>query len=45
MRERRGQFTLGAVHYNTNRRPILDAGAHFGLFAGMTVGLTKPSKR
>jgi hypothetical protein len=50
----RGLFALGAVHYNASRRLILDAGARFGLnpesprvglFAGMTVGLTKPSKR
>jgi hypothetical protein len=50
----RGLFALGAVHYKASGRLILDAGARFGLnteaprfgvFAGMTVGLTKPSKR
>lgn len=49
----RGLFALGAVHYNASRRLILDAGARFGLnpeaprvgvFAGMTVGVTRPSK-
>lgn len=49
----RGLFALGAVHYNASRRLVFDAGARFGLnseaprvglFTGMTVGLTQPSK-
>ena len=47
----RGVFALGAVRYKASRRLFFDAGARFGLnpeaprvglFAGMTVGLTRP---
>jgi hypothetical protein len=50
----RGIFALGALRYTKGRRVVFDAGARFGLnpeaprfgvFAGMTVGLTRPSKR
>ena len=50
----RGLFALGALRYSTGPRVAFDAGARFGLnpeaprvglFAGMTVGVTKPSKR
>jgi hypothetical protein len=50
----RGLYALGALHYNRGRRVVLDAGARFGLnpeaprfgvFAGMTVGVTRPSGR
>ena len=50
----RGLFALGALHYNKGRRVVFDAGARFGLnpeaprfglFAGMTVGVTRPRGR
>ncbi|HEX8186771.1 MAG TPA: transporter [Pyrinomonadaceae bacterium] len=50
----RGLYALGALHYAASRRVVFDAGARFGLnpeaprfgvFAGMTVGVTRPSKR
>ncbi|HEX8145740.1 MAG TPA: transporter [Pyrinomonadaceae bacterium] len=50
----RGLYALGALHYTKGRRVVFDAGARFGLnpeaprfglFAGMTVGVTRPSKR
>jgi hypothetical protein len=50
----RGVYALGALTYKVSRRLRLDGGVRFGLnpeaprvgvFAGMTVGLTKPSKR
>lgn len=50
----RGLFALGALHYKASRRLIFDAGARFGLnpaaprvglFAGATVGLTRPRGR
>ena len=50
----RGLFALGALRYKAGPRLAFDAGARFGLnpeaprvglFAGMTVGVTKPSKR
>ncbi|HEX8720937.1 MAG TPA: transporter [Pyrinomonadaceae bacterium] len=50
----RGLFALGALRYTANKRLVFDAGARFGLnpeaprvglFAGMSVGLTRPSGR
>jgi hypothetical protein len=50
----RGLFALGALRYSAGRRLVFDAGARFGLnpeaprvglFAGMAVGLTRPSGR
>lgn len=50
----RGLFALGALHYTKGRRVVFDAGARFGLnpeaprfglFAGMTVGATRPRGR
>ncbi|HEX8293448.1 MAG TPA: transporter [Pyrinomonadaceae bacterium] len=50
----RGLFALGALRYTKGRRVVFDAGARFGLnpeaprfglFAGMTVGVTRPSAR
>lgn len=50
----RGLFALGGLRYTANRRLVFDAGArfglnleapHFGLFAGMSVGLTRPRSR
>lgn len=50
----RGVFALGALRYHVSRRLSFDAGARFGLnpeasrfglFAGMTVGVTRPFKR
>ena len=50
----RGLFALGAFRYTANKRLVIDAGARFGLnpeaprfgvFAGMSVGLTRPSGR
>jgi hypothetical protein len=50
----RGLFALGALRYSANRRLVIDAGARFGLnpaaprvglFAGMSVGLTRPRGR
>ncbi|HEX8500262.1 MAG TPA: transporter [Pyrinomonadaceae bacterium] len=50
----RGLFALGALRYTKGRRVVFDAGARFGLtpeaprfglFAGMTVGVTGPPGR
>ena len=50
----RGLFALGAVRYTAGPRLVFDAGARFGLnpeaprvglFAGMSVGVTRPSGR
>jgi hypothetical protein len=50
----RGLFALGALRYTKGRRVVFDAGARFGLnpeaprfglFAGMSVGLTRPRRR
>jgi hypothetical protein len=50
----RGVFALGALHYKAGPRLVFDAGARFGLnpeaprvglFAGLTVGVTRPKKR
>jgi hypothetical protein len=50
----RGLFALGALRYSRGRRVVFDAGARFGLnpeaprfglFAGVTVGVTRPSGR
>ncbi len=50
----RGLFALGALRYTANPRLVFDAGARFGLnpqaprfglFAGMSVGLTRPRER
>jgi hypothetical protein len=50
----RGLFGLGALRYSAGRRVVFDAGARFGLnpeaprvglFAGVTVGVTRPSRR
>jgi hypothetical protein len=50
----RGVFALGALHYTASPRLVFDAGARFGLnpdaprfglFAGLTVGVTRPKKR
>ncbi|HEY0170585.1 MAG TPA: transporter [Pyrinomonadaceae bacterium] len=50
----RGLFALGALRYGAGRRVVFDAGARLGLnpeaprvglFAGLTVGVTRPSGR
>ena len=50
----RGLCALGALRYGAGRRVVFDAGARFGLnpeaprvglFAGVTVGVTRPSGR
>lgn len=50
----RGLFALGALSYKAGPRLVFDAGARFGLnpeaprfglFAGLTVGVTRPRKR
>jgi hypothetical protein len=50
----RGLFALGALRYTASPRLVFDAGARFGLnpeaprvglFAGLTVGLTRPKRR
>jgi hypothetical protein len=50
----RGLFALGALRYSKGKRVVFDAGARFGLnpeaprvglFAGVSVGITRPSGR
>jgi hypothetical protein len=50
----RGVYALGALQYKASPRLVFDAGARFGLnpeaprvgiFAGLTVGVTRPRKR